>query len=138
MSYPSPQKSITYPLDRKPGARSKRVGATPARLSQYASVGPAIPAPHTSTALVRTDLSDRYFVKIARAHAIPAAAAVRRRKMPGAHGIGRAARHPQRCRAVGADPAVDLHAAAAIDDGAVHDLAGEPIRRVAGPASGID
>jgi P4 family phage/plasmid primase-like protien len=74
----------------------------------------------------------------ARGHAIPAAGAVRRRQMAGAHGIGRAARHPQRCRAVGTDTAVNLHAAAAIDDGAVHDPAGEPIRRVAGPASGID
>jgi hypothetical protein len=74
----------------------------------------------------------------ARGHAVPAAGAVRRRQMAGAHGIGRAARHPQRYRAVGADPAVNLHAAAAVGDGAVHDLAGEPIRRVAGPASGID
>jgi hypothetical protein len=51
---------MTYPLDRKPGARSTRVAAKPARLSQYASVGPAIPAPHTSTVLVCTDLFDRY------------------------------------------------------------------------------
>jgi hypothetical protein len=50
MSYPSPQKSITYPPVRKAGARSTNVGSNPPALSQNANVGPAIPAPEIKTA----------------------------------------------------------------------------------------
>ena len=44
-STPIPLKSIMYPPSRRFGARSITVGLKPYRLSQYASVGPAMPAP---------------------------------------------------------------------------------------------
>src|SRR3954467_331452 len=52
MSYPRPQKSMTYPPVRRAGARSIRVGLNPAAFSQKARVGPAIPAPEINTVLL--------------------------------------------------------------------------------------
>src|ERR1700741_3760934 len=55
MSYPSPQKSITYPPMRKTGARSIKVGSNPAAFNQKASVGPAIPAPEIKTVFMNQE-----------------------------------------------------------------------------------
>src|SRR6202008_1023172 len=63
MSYPSPQKSITYPPVRKADARSIRVGSNPAAFNQKASVGPAIPAPEIKTVFMNQERGALRFVR---------------------------------------------------------------------------
>src|ERR1700740_1090053 len=63
VSYPSPQKSITYPPVRKADARSIRVGSNPAAFNQKASVGPAIPAPELKRVFMDQERHTLRFVR---------------------------------------------------------------------------
>src|SRR5215208_3321428 len=48
-SKPGPTKSIMYPCERGPGARSSTVTSPPSAEIRFASVSPAIPAPQITT-----------------------------------------------------------------------------------------
>jgi hypothetical protein len=47
----SPRKSTAWPPSRNEGARSTTTAVMPERVSQWASAGPAIPAPEISTSM---------------------------------------------------------------------------------------